>query len=448
MPKADRKTNPRARSRLAARRNAAGFTQQSLADHMQVARSTIVRWESGKTEDMRPSLRLKLSDALAVSPDELEFLLLIPAGGSVEADDDWQGSAVGTVVNTAEHQGDRVNRREFMALAGTAFAGAIVRPGAVLQDLTLVLVDHAPGVDPKSNLSVAALTDGLAQMKTAYQACNYQVVANELPDLLSRAKAGAQYLVGDDRLQLAAIDAQLHHVAASVLLKLDGHALASVAADRSMAAAQRSEDPLMVAASARIVTHTLMAAGHHEAAHRYAQTQAETLEADLQAPDTDALSVYGALLLRGAVAAGMAEDSATARTLLDEAERAGERVTGPANHHWTAFSLDNVLAHRLAVEILLGNAGTAIEHLQRIRLDNLGIAERKATVCIDAARAYVQWGKHDRAVSALLAAEQVSPAELRVRPVTRELVQQIWTIGPASARSDLAALVERVGIAA
>ena len=79
-----------------------------------------------------------------------------------------------------------------------------------------------------------------------------------------------------------------------------------------------------------------------------------------------------------------------------------------------------MLAHRLAVEILLGNAGTAVESLQRIKLDNLGTAERKATVCIDAARAYSQWGKHDRAVTALLAAEQVSPAELRVRPATRE----------------------------
>ena len=400
----------------------------------------------GGGEDPTPRLRPKLAEALRMSLDELEFMLTLT--GRAEGDENHRERGVGTVVVPADTKGDSVNRRELMALAGTALAGAIVSPAAVLQDLSLVLVDLAPALDPRANLSVTSLAEGLSRMKAAYQACQYQLVATELPDLLNRAKAGGTYVVGDDRLQVAAIDSQLHHVPASVLLKLDGHALASVAADRSMTAAHRSENPVMVAASARIVSHTLMSAGQHKAAHHFAAAQAEALEAELSDQTIDSLSVYGALLLRGAVAAGMAQDSSSARTLLDEAERAGARLDGPANHQWTAFCLDNVLAHHLAVEILLGNAGTAVENLQRIKLDNLGIAERKATACIDATRAYTQSGKHDPAVTALLAAEQISPAELRVRPVVRELVQQIRTAAPASVRGELNALVDRVGIAA
>jgi hypothetical protein len=285
-------------------------------------------------------------------------------------------------------------------------------------------------------------------MKSAYQACDYNTVVAGLPALLERMKAGAGYVAGDDRRQVAGLTAQAHHVAASVLLKLDNYGVASIAADRSMDAARKSEDPVVVAASARIVTHTLMASGQMEAAHRYASSRADDLSGDLLGTDPDGLSVYGALLLRGAVAAGNAEDSSTARMLLDEADEAGRRLGGQSNHHWTAFGPANVLAHRMAVEISLGNAGNAIDYLRRIELDQLEIAERRVVVCIDAARAYTQWGKHDRALTALQAAEQVSPTELRVRPVARDLVHQIRATGPASVQHGVRDLAERVGIAA
>lgn len=445
MGEAEENASGTRRVRLIQLRKQAGFTQDSLAEHLGVNRSTVLRWESGE-KPPTPRLRPKLADALRLSAEELTFVLSVK--GNLDSTGHERTTTDGRFNVTAESEGDSVNRREFIALAGTALAGAVITPPSAIRDLSLVLVGQDLPLDPRSDLTVAGLADGMARMKTAYQACNYQLVASELPELLTRARASAIYLAGDDRRHLAAVDAQLHHVAASVLLKLDNHALASVAADRSITSAKRSEDPVMIAASARIVTHTLMAAGQHQAAHGFATSQADLLREAVDTPDTDAFSVYGALLLRGAVAAGMDEDPHTARTLLNEAEKAALRLTGPANHHWTAFCLDNVHAHRLAVELLLGNAGTAIESLQRIELGNLGIDERKATVCIDAARAYAQWGKHDRAVNALLAAEQVSPAELRVRPAARDLVHQIRSGAPSSVRNDLQALVERVGIAA
>lgn len=79
-----------------------------------------------------------------------------------------------------------------------------------------------------------------------------------------------------------------------------------------------------------------------------------------------------------------------------------------------------MLAYRTAVEISLGNAVTAIDHVRAIDFTGLGIAERRVTVFIDAARAHAQWGKHDRAVSALNAAGDVALQELRVRPAVRD----------------------------
>lgn len=341
-----------------------------------------------------------------------------------------------------------MDRRHFMAIAGGTAAGAALAPTALLQDLVLVLVEPGSKATPGDDLTIASLARGLAEMKRAYQACDYDTVVTDLPGLLDRMKAGVRYVAGDDRRGVAGLTAQAHHVAASVLLKLDNHGVASIAADRSMEAARQSEDPVMLGASARIVTHTLMRSGQMDAAHRYAAARADDLSSELFGEDPDALSVYGALLLRGAVAAGNAEDSSTARTLLDEAEETAVRVGGQGNRHWTAFGPDNVLVHRMAVEISLGNAGNAIDYLRRIRIDQLGIAERRVVVCINAATAYTQWGKHDRALSALQAAEQVSANELRVRPVARQLVHQLRSTAPASVQPGLQDLVDRVGIAA
>src|SRR5690606_40830308 len=58
----------------------------------------------------------------------------------------------------------------------------------------------------------------------------------------------------------------LHHVAASILLKQEDKGMAWLAADRSVQAAHASQSPLMVGSSSRIITHALMDGGHHRTA--------------------------------------------------------------------------------------------------------------------------------------------------------------------------------------
>jgi len=62
------------RIKLARRRKAAGFTQEQLALHLGVERSTVVRWEAAETEP-QAWLRPKLARALSATPDELQALL-------------------------------------------------------------------------------------------------------------------------------------------------------------------------------------------------------------------------------------------------------------------------------------------------------------------------------------------------------------------------------------
>jgi hypothetical protein len=99
---------------------------------------------------------------------------------------------------------------------------------------------------------------------------------------------------GDEQLRAYALAADVYQVTGSVLVKFDDPGLAAFAAERSIEAASRSKDPLAVAASARMVTHSLMGGGHNLRAFEVSCRAAERLAAEVVRPDDAALSVYGA----------------------------------------------------------------------------------------------------------------------------------------------------------
>ncbi|MER6695621.1 helix-turn-helix transcriptional regulator [Streptomyces fimicarius] len=61
---------------LMRRRRAVGLTQERLAEALRVERSTVARWESGKTSP-QPWIRPRLSELLQVSAEELSELLVV-----------------------------------------------------------------------------------------------------------------------------------------------------------------------------------------------------------------------------------------------------------------------------------------------------------------------------------------------------------------------------------
>ena len=119
--------------------------------------------------------------------------------------------------------------------------------------------------------------------------------------------------------------ADAYHVAAGFLLKLGDQGLAHLATDRSMTAALASQDPLTVGASARIVTHTLMSSGHLAAAIATARNHAARLDHEIGTQTPESLSVYGSVLLRGAIAAALHDERGTAHEMLAEAADAARR---------------------------------------------------------------------------------------------------------------------------
>jgi transcriptional regulator with XRE-family HTH domain len=318
------------------------------------------------------------------------------------------------------------------------------------EPLVPVLTGHSAGFGSEGDgppLDLAGLSAAATDARRKYQACRYSELISQLPDLLARLQAASQALDGDARSRALALAADVYHVAAGLLLKLDDQGLAYLAADRSMQAAQASEEPVTVGASARIMTHALMNGGHFTAAVAAARSHAECLERDVPSHTPESLSVYGSLLLRGAIAAARNDQRSAAHELLDEADETARRLGTDANLRWTAFGPINARLHRVNIAVTLGDAGTAVDVARGTDLSGITVAERKATLLIDTARAYLQWGRHEKAYIALRTAEQVAPEEVAGRPSVHRLVRELAATAPPALRRDAASFAAGIGAA-
>jgi transcriptional regulator with XRE-family HTH domain len=319
-------------------------------------------------------------------------------------------------------------------------------PRADTDQLSSVLTDlgTASPLEPPGDVgSLAAAVDAA---RGHYQGCRYEQLTQWLPGLIRDLNASCEVLAGDERYRACALSADAHHVAAGLMLKRGDQGLAALAADRSMRAALASGDPVTIAASARIITHALMNGGHLAAAVSTAASYASSLGRDIPTQTPDSLSVYGALLLRGAVAAAQDDNRDTAHELLSEAEDAAKRLGRDGNLRWTAFGPVNAALHRISIAVTLGDAGTAIDLARTIDLDAIAVTERKATLLIDVARAFIQRDQYESAYRALRTAHETAPEEVTGRSSVRTIVRDLASAAPPSVRRDAAQFAASIGV--
>lgn len=381
--------------------------------------------------------------------------LIIPSGNTpLPLDAPVSGLLTSTDTGDEEESEDPVRRRAFVGLTAASLFGVIAADTArsvpdVVEPFAAVLTAYSSDAAPRpldAPPDIQALTATVAQAKRNYQACHYSDVIKDLPALLTRLQAACSMLDGDARRQACTLSAEAHHVAASILLKVGDQGLGWLAADRSMQAARASQDPVTTGSSARIVTHAMMSGGHLGAATSTASSLAARLDRDVSAHDPESLSVYGSLLLRGAIAAAQDDNRRTAHELLAEAEDAGARLGDDLNLRWTAFGPTNAKLHRVNVAVTLGDAGTAIDVARTVDFDKVSVTERRASFLVDTARAFLQCGKHDKAYLALRAAEETAPEEIAGRPSVHRLVRALITAAPPSTQRQAEEFAHKIGV--
>ena len=282
---------------------------------------------------------------------------------------------------------------------------------------------------------------------SSYQKGDLGRVVTALPGLIKTTQQMEAASTDDVayRRACAAVSARIHHLAATTLSKIGEADLAWIAAERAMQAADEADDPLVLASAARSGTHALLAVGRFDDAVELGEVAARWLSPRMRVGDPAALSLYGMLYLRTAVAAARHQDRSTAGELLAQAGRAADQLGVDANYWQTGFGPSNVELHRVSVALDLGDIPQVIDSAPRINVDHLPV-ERQVTHLIDLARALSLVAKDDDALHTLLMAERTSPGIVRHSAVVREVVRSMYRRAPASAgtrSSPLLALAER-----
>ncbi|MDT0379396.1 helix-turn-helix transcriptional regulator [Streptomyces sp. DSM 42041] len=274
--------------------------------------------------------------------------------------------------------------------------------------------DGEPPALPELRANVAEVLD-------AYQASRYGFATRRLPLLLADALVAARTYSGHEREEAHALLALAYQGASMVLGKVGEAELAWIAADRGLAAAQQSGQSVVTGSLFRSVTHCLLTTGRFTAAVQLVTDAAEAMQDDMGKASPGHLSVYGTLFLAGAMAAARAEDRATTRDFLQEADQAARRLRTDANHMWTAFGPTNVAIHRVATAGELGDLQVAADLGQQIDASGLPV-ERRVRHGLEVARALSAWNRTDEALAILLEAERDAPEQVRHHYMSRELV--------------------------
>ncbi|WP_230514421.1 XRE family transcriptional regulator [Salinispora arenicola] len=247
-----------------------------------------------------------------------------------------------------------------------------------------------------------------------------------LPHLIHDCLTATEAYDGDEGRRAHTMTAYAHQLAALFLTKLSEGDLAWTAASRGLAAANASQDHVVIGSLSRSAAHSLAAIGEYAQARGLAATAAQFLEPRLGKPTPQLLSVYGSLHLVCALAAARNDDRASADTHIAEADAAAQRLGADGNHLWTAFGPTNVSIHKTTIAIELGDAQRAIAIGAPLDTSTVPV-ERQVRHAIETARALARWNRIDDALATLLDAEVIGPDQVRYHRLSRDLVRDILT---------------------
>ncbi|MDQ0991643.1 helix-turn-helix domain-containing protein [Streptomyces sp. V3I7] len=273
---------------------------------------------------------------------------------------------------------------------------------------------------------------------------DYADLAELLEGLIPRLEAATRSVPGPDRPELFRLLAATYHTCSSALANMGELDSAWVAADRAVVAAERANDPLLMAAGEFRLSLVFLGARHFEQAAQVSGSTAEALRPLADSGQVEAVALHGALTLQRAIAAARLNKADEAYDHLREARTAAAQVGEGRNDYNTEFGPTNVDLHEVSVAVDLGDAGVALRAAQAVDASGLS-AERQTRFQVDVARAHAQRRQTYDAVAALLRAQELSADLLRSLPMVKQLTADLLTMSQAPSQ-ELRDLAEELGV--
>lgn len=306
---------------------------------------------------------------------------------------------------------------------------------------------HPPPQPP----DLAEVRKAVSHAWLTYQHAKGVALARSLPHLLRQAQAAdATYQHTEQAADSAHLLGQVYQIASSALRNLGQNELAWLAADRALNVAQRAGDELLAGVATFRVGMALLAMGRSRPSLEVNVSVANRLApANGHTATPQRLSVYGMLLLQGAMAAARLGDAATVEDLLCAAEDAANRLGADSNHYWSCFGPTNVMLHRAAAAVEMGEGRHAVATHERIGRDSFAalVPERRVHHLLDLARGWAQVGDFQRAGEVLVQGDRLAGEELRCRPVTREILGDVLRRSQGDPPPAVSELAVHLGVA-
>lgn len=380
---------------------------------------TLARYERGQIRWPSATYREGLRAVLGMESD-LELGFFPTRRGKVAATDlgTWLASW-SSLREAADHS------RSSAPAAGLAALRRAVRSGPSAQ---------AKAIDVKD--SPTAVRRRVATAFAAYQAGRYEDAACHAA---AATRAVQQVAIVDPRVRALA-----YQIAAIVLSKARHTDLARRAADQGMTAAETTGDPCLRLSLLRTTAFAKAASGHRTDALVTIANAAAGFSSRM-AKTPLAASVYGTMLLTGALLAAGHGNRSLADTYLDEAQDASQVARADRNDLWTAFGPSNVAIHRTNVAAATGDMDVALASGGQLRVDHLPM-ERQVRLHLDIARASLAVGDREDALATLVRAEISAPSQVRQHHITRDVVARLISSAPRRPGIELTRLAELTGV--
>ena len=360
----------------------------------------LCRWDHG-TVAMSPDYEHMLCRLYHVSPEQVR-----PGAATPRHFKSVTQRHGATTLHGGSHDDegiDPMRRRTLLTAAGLSV------PLSLLQRL-----DDALAVPPQPGRSVepAQLAQLLRTARAQFDASELAALLASMPGLLAVTRETAGRV---DTPAAWAMLAAGYNIATDTLNKVGNRSSARITADRAMLYADRSDDPVAKAASARALGMMLRKQGRPDLATSVMTKGVDGLAVTGLRTSTEA-ATHLRLLCARAYTYAWAGDRSRALEGITEAERAATRI--PAMLPFT-------ILYRVDIHYALGDAGTALHAARNLRTDMYRTPERRGRLHTDLARAWWQWGKPEQAAQELLTAYRHAPAEVRDRPSIRKIAAEL-----------------------
>lgn len=271
------------------------------------------------------------------------------------------------------------------------------------------------------------------------------VLGGLLPELIRDAKRATRAYEGAERRRALAILAGVYNLAQFFVAYQPSADLLWRLVERSIMAAEESEDPRAFGAAVWLAAQAHRDGGDFDAAEAVNREGLELIEPRIETAGEDLRALWGALHHEMAYTAARAGQRGTAWRWWDKADEIARSL--PADHYepMTSFSRVIMGAHAVTIAVETRQGGEARRQARKTAAAVIPSQPRRGRHLIEVARAWQLAGDHATALGTLDSAYVAAPETIRYNGYARRMVREAAD-GHGEQRRSARNLADRIGI--